>query len=60
LLLEAGGVQQPGTIIPATAITLVNRPYIDYFYKTVPQKFSSFALENQVSTLYLGSFIKNI
>ena len=47
LLLESGGEPNPFTLIPGLALFLLNRPYIDWQFKTIPQKNACLAMKNK-------------
>ncbi|ODM98750.1 Oxygen-dependent choline dehydrogenase [Orchesella cincta] len=49
LLLEAGGRINPLQVIPALSLLMLNYPEIDWKHKTVPQKYSCFALPHNKS-----------
>ncbi|CAL8131682.1 unnamed protein product [Orchesella dallaii] len=49
LLLESGGDPLWHNYIPVFALEMLDRPQVDWMYKTVPQKFSHFSMENQQS-----------
>lgn len=48
LLLEAGGEASPHTKLPIFAYIMFGKEPEDWKYVTVPQKYSSFGLENNV------------
>jgi len=48
LLLEAGGEPFPLQSVPAVAPVMLGNPTLDWNFYTVPQRYSCFALNNQV------------
>ena len=48
LVLEAGGQPNPLMNVPGVGLLLINKPEVDWMYKTVPQKKACLSLRNRV------------
>lgn len=61
LVLEAGGsdLENEATVIPGAWATLL-RSKQDWNYHSVPQKHSSFAMKDQVNTIYQYSIYRKV